>query len=57
MKILFEKTDVIGQGKKYIATENEYITYVGEDRPEGEFDRVIDTKNKLVSSGLYNILR
>ncbi len=54
MRILFNKTDVLGKGKVYIVTEDRYITYVGETKPEGEFDRVINTKNKLIMPGLYN---
>lgn len=54
MKILFEKTDVLGLGRVYIAVDGEYISYIGEDRPDGDFDRIIDTKNKLVAPGLYN---
>lgn len=54
MKILFDKTQVLGHGECYITVEDEYITYIGKERPEGEFDRIINTKNKLVSPGLYN---
>lgn len=54
MKILFDKTQVLGHGECYVAVENEYITYIGKDRPNEEFDRVIDTKNKLVCPGLFN---
>ena len=54
MKILFKKADVLGLGEKYIAVDGEYITYVGEDRPEGAFDRIIDTKDKLIAPGLFN---
>ena len=54
MKILFDKTDVLGHGECYVAVEDSYITYIGSDRPEGEFDRIIDTKDKLICPGLYN---
>ncbi len=54
MKILFDKTKVLGSGEAYIAVEDNYITYIGKDRPDTQFDRVIDTKNKLVIPGLYN---
>ncbi len=54
MKILFDKAEVLGLGKKYIAVENDIISYIGDKKPEGHFDRIIDTKNKLVSPGLYN---
>lgn len=54
MKILFDKTKIAGQQDAYIVTEGEYITYVGNEKPSGKFDRTIDTKNKLVIPGLYN---
>ncbi len=54
MKILFDKAEVLGLGECYIAVEGEYISYIGKDKPMGDFDRVIDTKNKLVCPGLYN---
>ena len=54
MKILFDKTDVLGHGKSYVAVEDKYITYIGEERPDDKFDRVIETKNKLIIPGLYN---
>ena len=54
MKILFDKTTVLGLGECFVAVEDEYITYIGKDRPQGQFDRVIDTKGKLIASGLYN---
>ncbi len=54
MKILFDKATVLGLGEKYIVVENEYITYIGSEKPEGQFDRVIDTKNKFIAPGLYN---
>ena len=54
MKYLFEKATVLGVGEVYIAVEDEIITYVGEQKPNGVFDRIIDTKDKLISPGLYN---
>lgn len=54
MKILFDKTSVLGLGECYIAVDGEYIVYIGNERPEGNFDRVIDTKDKLICPGLYN---
>lgn len=54
MRILFDKTDVAGVGSAYVAVEDKKIIYVGEEKPKGKFDRVIDTKNKLMISGLYN---
>lgn len=54
MKILFEKTQVLGQGEKYVAVENDKISYIGDERPDGRFDRVINTKDKLIAPALYN---
>ncbi len=54
MKILFDKTEVLGHGEVYLAVEDKYITYIGKDRPNAEFDRIIDTKDKLIIPGLYN---
>ena len=54
MKILFEKSSVYGHGECYVAVEDEYITYVGSQRPNGHFDMVIDTKGKMIMPGLYN---
>ncbi|MBE6718619.1 MAG: amidohydrolase [Ruminococcaceae bacterium] len=54
MKILFDKTAVLGHGECYVAVDGEYISYIGKERPSGEFDRVIGTKNKLICPALYN---
>ena len=47
MKILFKDAEILRYGHGNIAVDGEYITYVGSDMPEGNFDRVIDFKNKL----------
>lgn len=54
MKILFEKGEVLGLGRKFVEVTGRTITYVGDERPDGCFDRVIDTKNKLIMPGLFN---
>lgn len=54
MKFLFDKTEVLGYGECYIAVDGQYISYIGKEKPEGDFDRIIDTKDKLVCPGLYN---
>ncbi len=54
MKILFDKTSVYGHGEVYVAVDGKYITYIGAERPEGRFDRVVDTKDKMLFPGLYN---
>ena len=37
-----------------LVTEGERITYIGEARPEGVFDRIIDCRGNLLMSGFYN---
>lgn len=54
MKILFEKTTVMGHGECYVSVDGERISYIGQDRPSEEFDRIIDTRDKLICPGLYN---
>jgi 5-methylthioadenosine/S-adenosylhomocysteine deaminase len=55
MKLLFQNAEVYGYGQAhYLATDAERITYIGTDRPAGDFDRVIDCKGKIILSGLYN---
>lgn len=54
MKILFKDAEILGYGHGNIAVDGEYIAYVGSDMPEGNFDRVIDCKNKMAMPGLYN---
>ncbi len=54
MKVLFDKTEVLGHGECYIAVDGEYISYIGKEKPEEHFERVISTKNRLVCPGLFN---
>lgn len=54
MKVLFDRPFVLGQGEKYVAVDGESIAYIGEARPEGEFERVISCRDKLMIPGLYN---
>jgi Cytosine deaminase and related metal-dependent hydrolases len=53
MKILFDRP-IIASEKKYIVIENDIITYIGTDKPDGEFDRIISGDNKMMMPGLYN---
>ena len=56
-KILFENPVVYGKsgnGESYVAIDGKTIKYIGGQRPEGSFDRVIDAKNTLMLPGLYN---
>jgi len=54
MKILLDNAQIIGVGAGCLAVENESIIYVGNSRPEGPFDRVIDCRGGLLLPGLYN---
>ena len=38
----------------FVAVEGEKISYVGQSRPEGEFDRVIDGTGKVLMPGFVN---
>lgn len=38
----------------YVVTEDDKIKYIGEERPEGVFDREYDGTNKLLMPGFYN---
>ncbi len=61
MSILFEQITVLtmdGSRKvlknAYVAVEGEKISYVGTQRPEKKFDRVIDGKGKVLMPGFVN---
>ena len=38
----------------YVLTEGDIIKYIGEKRPDGNFERVYDGRNKLLMPGFYN---
>ena len=38
----------------FVAVEGEKITYVGNDRPQGDFDRIIDGAGKILMPGFVN---
>ena len=38
----------------YVATKDDYIIYIGKEKPEGDFGREYDGKGKLLMSGFYN---
>lgn len=44
--------NVIDSG--FLAVDGEYITYVGKDRPEEEFDVIKNMKGSILLPGLYN---
>lgn len=54
MKVLFENAEILHYGKGCLVTEGPVITYLGQTRPEGTFDRVIDCRHRLLMPGLYN---
>ena len=60
MKILFKNALILTMNEKeiikdgFLAVEGSKITSVSDKCPEGEFDRVIDCKNKLIMPGLIN---
>ncbi|MBE6564155.1 MAG: amidohydrolase [Ruminococcaceae bacterium] len=54
MKYLFENACVLGYGKAFLATDGEWITYIGKERPQGEFDQIKDMRSRLLIPGLYN---
>lgn len=59
MKILFDQITLMyengsTESNMYLAVENETISYIGKEKPQGSFDRVISGKNKLLSPGFYN---
>ena len=59
MKILFDQITLMyengsTESDMYLTVENETISYIGKEKPQGSFDRVISGKNKLLSPGFYN---
>lgn len=59
MKILFDKANILfhdGTSWKeaYLVTNGSKIETISKERPEGDFDRVIDCSKKMLAPGLYN---
>ncbi len=55
MKYLFTSAHVLGNNNaSYVATDGNRITYIGAQRPMGDFDREICAQGKLLMPGLYN---
>ena len=62
MKTLFEHADILTTDENgfselkdaYLAVDGKYISYIGKDRPQGEFDAVKDFSSKLLMPGLIN---
>ena len=53
-KLLFINARLLDNRIVNLATEGKKIAYIGEIRPEGEFDRVIDCRGNLLMNGFYN---
>lgn len=55
MKILFEHVQLLEYEKPaFVAVDGEYIVYVGTEKPDSTFDRIINGNGRLLVSGLYN---
>ena len=54
MTILFQNARLLDNQTAYVAVSDRVISYIGTERPEGEFDRVIDCRGNLLMPGLYN---
>ncbi|MBQ3065601.1 MAG: amidohydrolase [Clostridia bacterium] len=59
MKILFRDITTLNENgisaeHQYVAVTDTKITYIGSECPEGDFDRVISGKDKLLMPALYN---
>ena len=62
MKTLFKNADILLYENgiynvvknAFLAVDGERISYIGKDRPEGEFDAVKDMTDRLLMSGFYN---
>jgi 5-methylthioadenosine/S-adenosylhomocysteine deaminase len=61
MDVLFENATVVTVDEEnriltgaYVATQGDKIAYVGSERPNGDFQRVIDCTGKVLMPGLVN---
>ncbi len=59
MKILFDSANILfedGREKRgaFVVVEDDIITKISDERPEGDFDRIIDCRDRLLCAGLYN---
>ncbi len=62
MKILFENADILlRSGEKFTVAESSFlavdgdrISYIGDQRPDGDFDEVKDMSGRLLMPGLIN---
>ena len=54
MTILFKNARLTDNRLVYLSVSDRVIAYIGEERPEGDFDREIDCRGNLLMPGLYN---
>ncbi len=61
MPILFKNATILTVNEEnqvltgaYVATQGERISYVGQQRPQGDFEREIDCRGKVLMPGLVN---
>ncbi len=62
MKILFKNADVLMKSsigfdvceEYFLAVEGDKISYIGSERPQGEFDEIKDMSGKILMPGLIN---
>ena len=59
MKILFDKITVLYENGQYksnqcVVVDGKYISYIGSERPDDVFDRIIFGEGKLLAPGFYN---
>ncbi len=58
--MLFEKIDILDENMQlckdcYVAVEGDTITYIGNERPKGDFAETYNGQGKLLIPGLYNM--
>ena len=54
MTILFKNARLLDNRSVYLSVCDRVISYIGAERPEGDFDREIDCHANLLMPGLYN---
>lgn len=59
MRILFSNITTMNEmgvttPMQYVTVDGTTITYIGNEKPEGTFDRIIDGKDRLLMPALYN---
>ena len=54
MRILFENAKLPGKPEQFVEVTGRSVTYIGNTRPAGCYDRIVNAKGKLMIPGLYN---